>query len=131
MAPESFLTGRATVETDVYAFGVLVLEVISGRKPGAGNQSDYESFNNSMVSRLWGLCTKGMLLSAVDTRLHAEFDEDEMRRALVLGLACCNPSQHERPSMRTAMKVLSGEEEPPIIPSEIPAFMWPSMPLSF
>jgi len=33
MAPETFLVGRATVETDVYAFGVLVLEVICGRKP--------------------------------------------------------------------------------------------------
>jgi serine/threonine protein kinase len=38
MAPETFLIGRATVETDVYAFGVLVLEVVSGRKPGNQNE---------------------------------------------------------------------------------------------
>ena len=33
MAPESLLVGRATVQTDVYAFGILVLEVVCGRKP--------------------------------------------------------------------------------------------------
>ncbi|KAL0006907.1 hypothetical protein SO802_008409 [Lithocarpus litseifolius] len=47
MAPETFLIGRATVETDVYAFGVLVLEVVSGKKPGNQNeQSDYNNKNN-------------------------------------------------------------------------------------
>ncbi|EXC30842.1 putative L-type lectin-domain containing receptor kinase S.5 [Morus notabilis] len=129
MAPESFLTGRATVETDVYAFGVLVLEVVSGRKPG--NQNEQNSFNNSMVCWIWELYTKDRLLDAVDTRLDGQFEEDEMGCIMVLGLACCHPNPHERPSMRTILKVLKGEEDPPMVPVEIPSFVWPSMPPSF
>ncbi|KAL0006919.1 hypothetical protein SO802_008421 [Lithocarpus litseifolius] len=50
MAPETFLTWTATVEIDVYAFGVLLLEVINGRKPGNQNeQSDYYN----IVHWLW------------------------------------------------------------------------------
>ena len=126
MAPESFLTRRATVETDVYAFGVLVLEVISGRKPGSLDEPN--SFNNNMVAWIWGLYSNGMILDAVDSSLNGEFEDDEMRRILVLGLACCHPNPHERSSMRTILKVLIGEEDRPVLPVEIPAFVWPSMP---
>ncbi|KAL5545456.1 hypothetical protein UlMin_005143 [Ulmus minor] len=131
MAPESFLTGRATIETDVYAFGVLVIEVLSGRKPvQAFNETN--SYNNSIVHWLWAHFSKGAILEAVDPRLNENFDEDEMGCLLVLGLACCHPNPHERPSMRTILKVLTGEADPPMVPIEIPAFVWPSsMPASF
>ena len=129
MAPESFLTGRATVETDVFAFGVLVLEVISGRKPG--NQNEENSFTNGMVLWIWGLYSNGMTLDAVDPRLNYEFEDDEVACILELGLACCHPNPHERPSMRTILKVLIGEEDPPMVPVDVPAFVWPSMPSSF
>lgn len=128
MSPESFLTGRATVETDVYAFGVLVLEVVSGRKPG--NQNEQNSFNNSMVTWIWRLYNEDRLLDSVDRRLDGQYEDDEMGRVLVLGLACCHPNPHERPSMRAILKVLIGEEDPPILPAEIPLFVWPSMPRS-
>ncbi|XP_062112203.1 probable L-type lectin-domain containing receptor kinase S.5 [Humulus lupulus] len=129
MAPESFLTGRATVETDVYAFGVLILEVVSGRKPGSQNEEN--SFTNGMVLWIWGLYSNGMILNAVDPRLNEELEDDEVGCTLLLGLACCHPNPNERPSMTTILKVLKGEEEPPMVPAEVPAFVWPSMPASF
>jgi hypothetical protein len=64
MAPESFLTGRATVETDVYAFGVLVLEVVCGRRPG--NVFAQEDYKNSIVYQVWELFGKGKIVSVVD-----------------------------------------------------------------
>ncbi|KAK7835530.1 putative l-type lectin-domain containing receptor kinase s.5 [Quercus suber] len=67
MAPETFLTGRATVETDVYAFGVLVLEVASGRKPG--NQNGQSDYNNNIVHWLWDLHRQERILDAIDSRL--------------------------------------------------------------
>ncbi|KAK9921668.1 hypothetical protein M0R45_030170 [Rubus argutus] len=129
MAPETFLTARATVETDVYAFGVLVLEVVCGRRPG--NQIEQNNYNNSIVYWLWDLYSRGRVLDAVDSRLEGDIDADDMVRVLTLGLACCHPNPHQRPSMRTVLKVLTREADPPFLPTERPAFVWPSMPPSF
>lgn len=127
MAPETFLIGRATVETDIYAFGVLVLEVLCGRKPGI--QID-QNYNNSIVCWLWELHRRRRILDAVDSRLR-EFDEEGMMGMLVLGLACCHPNPHHRPTMRTVLQVLTGEAAPPPVPTERPPFVWPAMPPSF
>ncbi|KAK2454487.1 putative L-type lectin-domain containing receptor kinase S.5 [Trifolium repens] len=134
MAPESFLTGRATVETDVYAFGVLVLEVVCGRRPG--NVFAQEDYKNSIVYQVWELYGKGEIVSVVDKRINCEEDErvkweEEIEIVLVLGLACCHPNPNERPSMKTVLMVLNGEASPPIVPMERPSFVWPAMPSSF
>jgi serine/threonine protein kinase len=135
MAPETFLTGRATVETDVYAFGVLVLEVVCGRRPG--NVYAQDEYNNSIVYWVWELYGKGEIVSVVDQRITSEDNEvervkwEEIEIVLVLGLACCHPNPNERPSMKTVLMVLNGEVSPPIVPMERPSFVWPAMPSSF
>ncbi|KOM34090.1 hypothetical protein LR48_Vigan02g024000 [Vigna angularis] len=130
MAPETFLIGRATVETDVYAFGVLVLEVVCGKRPG--NVYAQDEYKNSIVYRVWDLYGKGKVVGAVDARLKKEeIVEEEVDCVLVLGLACCHPNPHKRPSMRTVLQVLNGEAPPPEVPKERPVFMWPAMPPSF
>ncbi|KAG2403473.1 L-type lectin-domain containing receptor [Vigna angularis] len=130
MAPETFLTGRATVETDVYAFGVLVLEVVCGKRPG--NVYSQDDYKNSIVYWVWDLYGKGKVVGGVDARLKKEeIVEEEVDCVLVLGLACCHPNPHKRPSMRTVLQVLNGEAPPPEVPKERPVFMWPAMPPSF
>ncbi|XP_062167563.1 probable L-type lectin-domain containing receptor kinase S.5 [Alnus glutinosa] len=132
MAPETFLVGRATVETDVYAFGVLVLEVICGRKPGGIKGDQQNDYNNGIVYWLWELRTKDRMLDAVDSKIIGQFDKDEMAGMLILGLACCHPNPLQRPSMKTVLQVITGEAPPPMLPTERPAFMWPAaMPPSF
>ncbi|KAM7524601.1 hypothetical protein LguiA_014503 [Lonicera macranthoides] len=125
MAPESFHTGRATVETDIYAFGVLILEVTCGRKPG--NHNGLNNYNNRIIDSVWELYRIERLMNAIDIRLNGEFDEEQVERVLRLGLACCNPNPYQRPTMRVALQVLNGEVVPPAIPDEKPAFMWPVM----
>ncbi|KAK2400712.1 putative L-type lectin-domain containing receptor kinase S.5 [Trifolium repens] len=135
MAPETFLTGRATIETDVYAFGVLVLEVVCGRRPG--NVYAQDEYNNSIVYWVWELYGKGEIVSVVDQRISSEENEvervkwEEIEIVLVLGLACCHPNPNERPSMKTVLMVLNGEVSPPAVPMERPSFVWPAMPSSF
>ncbi|XVF75919.1 hypothetical protein PTKIN_Ptkin13bG0225500 [Pterospermum kingtungense] len=129
MAPETFLIWRATVETDVYSFGVLVLEVVCGRKPG--NPGDQNNYNNNIVNWLWEYHRKGKITDAADSRMDGNFDKKEVECVLILGLACCHPNPHHRPSMRAVLQVLSGEADAPEVPKERPAFMWPAMPPSF
>ncbi|XP_054800961.1 probable L-type lectin-domain containing receptor kinase S.5 [Prosopis cineraria] len=130
MAPETFLTGRATVETDVYAFGVVALEVVCGIRRG-NLYSQVDEYKNNIAHWVWELYGKGKLLDAVDSRIRKEIAEEKVADVLLLGLACCHPNPHHRPSMRTVMQVLTGEAAPPAVPKERPAFVWPALPPSF
>uniref|UniRef100_B9HAB5 Protein kinase domain-containing protein n=1 Tax=Populus trichocarpa TaxID=3694 RepID=B9HAB5_POPTR len=121
MAPESILTGRATAETDVYAFGVLVLEVACGRKPGG--QAERDDYICNIVHGLWELYRRGTILEGADPRLNGIFIKEEMECVLILGLACCHPNPKNRPSMKTVLQVLTGEAPPPEVPAERPAFI--------
>ncbi|KAG8503950.1 hypothetical protein CXB51_002223 [Gossypium anomalum] len=129
MAPETFLISRATVETDVYSYGVLLLEVVCGRK--LGNQSELSNYNNSIVNWLWEYYSKGRITDAADSNLDRDFAEKEVESALILGLACCHPNPHFRPSMKTVSAVLAGEMDPPQVPLERPSFVWPAVPPVF
>lgn len=124
MAPESFHNSRATVETDVYAFGVLLLEVVCARKPGA--QCMENNFNNSIVDWVWEHHKRNSLFQVLDPRLNGDFNREEAKCVLMLAMACCHPNPYQRPSMRTASRVLTGELTPPLIPFDKPVFMWPA-----
>ncbi|CAN4109282.1 unnamed protein product [Withania somnifera] len=124
MAPESFHIGRATVETDVFAFGVLILEVACGRNPGKLYEGN--NYSNRVIEYVWDLYKTGRIIDAIDVRLNGEFDEEQAECVLILGLACCHPNPFERPSMKTALQILTGESVLPNIPTEKPAFVWPA-----
>ncbi|XP_015900965.3 probable L-type lectin-domain containing receptor kinase VII.2 [Ziziphus jujuba] len=101
MAPEVVQTGRTSVQTDVYGFGVLVLEVVCGRRP-------IEEGKPSLVDWLWRLMERGELVSALDERLKTRggYSMEEVERVLYLGLLCVNPEAQGRPTMREVVKVL-------------------------
>ncbi|RDX90389.1 putative L-type lectin-domain containing receptor kinase S.5, partial [Mucuna pruriens] len=124
MAPESFHTRRASVETDVYAFGILMLEVVCGGRK-AEHKQDLRCCN-SIVDLVWELHGRGNITDAVDLRLNGDFDKAQAKCLLELGLACCHPNPYERPSMKTVLQVLTGEASPPFVAFEKPAFTWPT-----
>ncbi|TVU18100.1 hypothetical protein EJB05_34170, partial [Eragrostis curvula] len=119
LAPEYLLTGRATDATDVFSFGALALEVACGRRP-----IGREGRCNNLVEWVWSLHGEGRLLDAVDPRLLTaaeEYDEGEVRRALLVGLACSSPDPALRPGMRAVVQMLSGEADPPFVPAARPS----------
>ncbi|KAI3936990.1 hypothetical protein MKX01_015205 [Papaver californicum] len=104
MAPEVIRTGRVSAQTDVFGFGILILEVVCGRRP-------IEDGKVPLVDWVWSLMEKGELLSALDARLKAKggFDDDEVEQILHLGLLCAYPDLSVRPTMRQVLKLLEGE----------------------
>ncbi|KAJ8448530.1 hypothetical protein Cgig2_012174 [Carnegiea gigantea] len=129
MAPEIFLTGRTTAETDVFAFGVFTLVVACGRKPGV--QNDQESKYMNIIDWVWELYKLEKMTEAIDPNLKGNFDKGQGECMLVLALACCHPNPYMRPSMRTALQVLTEGALPPLVPVEKPAFIWPATPPLF
>ncbi|KAK2977577.1 hypothetical protein RJ640_007213 [Escallonia rubra] len=118
LAPEYLLTGRATEKTDVFSYGAVVLEVASGRRPI--EKEAKVGVSSNLVGWVWGLHRDGRLLMAADSRLGGEFDEGEMRKVLLVGLACSHPDPMARPTMRGVVQMLVGEAEVPIVPRTKP-----------
>uniref|UniRef100_M0ZNG2 non-specific serine/threonine protein kinase n=1 Tax=Solanum tuberosum TaxID=4113 RepID=M0ZNG2_SOLTU len=121
LAPEYLLTGRATEKTDVFSYGAVVLEVASGRRPIEKETTSGVGLNSNLVEWVWGLHKDGSLLSAADSKLNLEFDEKEMTRVLLVGLACSHPDPIARPTMRGVVQMLVGEAEVPIVPRAKPS----------
>ncbi|XP_057492223.1 probable L-type lectin-domain containing receptor kinase S.5 [Actinidia eriantha] len=124
IAPECFHTGKATQQSDVYAFGAVLLEVVCGLRPGT--QIGRFQF---LVDWVWALHREGHLLEAVDGRLGDDYVVEEAQRVLLLGLACSHPMASERPKTQTIVQVLSGSLPGPNVAPFKPAFIWPSMPM--
>ncbi|KAK1423502.1 hypothetical protein QVD17_18805 [Tagetes erecta] len=122
IAPECFHTGKATQHSDIYAFGALLIEVVSGQR--AGTKVNGFQF---MVDYVWSLYREGRILDAVDKRIVDDYDSEEARRFLLLGLACSHPIASERPNTHTIVQILSGSMDVPPVQPLKPAFVWPAM----
>lgn len=126
IAPECFHTGRPTVESDVFSFGALTLEVTCGRPPTFRTP---ESFD--LIGWVWKLYGENRLLEAADTGLtkfgSISINAEDIRRLLLLGLACSNPNPEDRPNMREVTQILARTMPPPDVPRIRPAFVWSHM----
>ncbi|KAL7131494.1 hypothetical protein ABFS83_12G007200 [Erythranthe nasuta] len=119
IAPECFLTGKATKYSDVYAFGAVLLEVVCGQRPGiriAGFQF--------LVDWVWMMYREGKLLEAVDSRLGDGYIAEEAESLLLLGLACSHPNGGERPKTEAILQMVLGMMAVPDVPPFRPAFVW-------
>ncbi|XP_065638008.1 L-type lectin-domain containing receptor kinase IX.1 [Quercus suber] len=118
IAPEYFTTNKATKESDVYSFGIVALEIASGRR--AINHMAIE--DHQVVTEMWvrELHRRGELIEAADPRLGGNFDELQMERLIIVGLWCAHPDYKLRPSIRQAIQVLNFEALLPLLPFDMP-----------
>jgi len=108
--PEFVNTRHPSTHADVYSFGIVLLEVVSGRSPVVLLQGEAPFV---LLKWVWSLYGRNAILDAADERLRSGADElrDEcMERVLVVGLWCAHPDQSERPSIAQAMHVLQSED---------------------
>ncbi|KGN58728.1 probable L-type lectin-domain containing receptor kinase VI.1 [Cucumis sativus] len=104
IAPELVRTGKASKSTDVFGYGVLLLEVACGRKP-------LKSDNFILVDWVMEQYEKGKILEAADPKLNWEYEAEEMKMVLVLGLHCSHQIAEARPTMRRVMRILDGDDK--------------------
>ncbi|KAG6710013.1 hypothetical protein I3842_06G161200 [Carya illinoinensis] len=97
MAPECVTTCKASKESDVYSFGIVVL-----------------------VEWVWELYGKGEVLGAADPRLGRDFNGEQMERLIIVEMLCAHPNRNLRPSIKKAIDVFNFEAPLPILPSSIP-----------
>ncbi|CAA0821033.1 Protein kinase superfamily protein [Striga hermonthica] len=104
MAPEYFMHGIVHEKTDVFAFGVLLLELITGRRA-------VDSSRQSLV--LWAKphLEQNNVKEMADPRLGEDYDIIEMKRAMFTASICIHHLPNLRPNMTRVVQLLRGENE--------------------
>ncbi|KAJ0745908.1 putative protein kinase RLK-Pelle-DLSV family [Helianthus annuus] len=106
MSPEYAMDGLFSIKSDVFSFGVLVLEIVSGKK----NRGFYYASNQlNLLGHTWNLWTQGKALELLDESIGAEFSNDEVLRCIQIGLLCVQEHAEDRPNMSKVLLMLSSD----------------------
>ncbi|KAI8525205.1 hypothetical protein RHMOL_Rhmol13G0211300 [Rhododendron molle] len=118
MSPEYVMHGQFSAKSDVFSFGVLVLEIISGQKNNNFYQSDGAA---DLLSYAWKLWKEGMPLDLMDPTLEGSHSGNEVTRCIHIALLCVQDDPDARPSMATVVLMLNSYSATLSLPQQ-PAF---------
>ncbi|XP_021740550.1 putative serine/threonine-protein kinase [Chenopodium quinoa] len=103
LAPEYAMGGHLTMKADVYSFGVLILEIISGQ---SSSKSNWGGSNKLLLEWAWQLYEEGRLLELVDSEM-GEYPEDMVMRYIIVAFFCTQAGANRRPLMSQVIEMLS------------------------
>lgn len=128
LAPELSQVGKASTKSDVFSFGVLALEVATGRKALEKSQPEKQSV--SLVDQVWRAHEQHALLSMADPKLEGAHDPEKMTTLLQMGLFCCHPDPEARPPMSFIRQWFIQEVPLPALPPVKPRVNYVLTPAS-
>lgn len=105
LAPEYMQSGRATEKTDVYSFGVLVLEVLSGKRP---TDASFIEKGLNIVGWLNFLVTENRQREIVDQQCEG-VQAESLDALLSVAIQCVSSSPEDRPTMHRVLQLLESE----------------------
>lgn len=108
ISPEYFMHGRVSDKIDIYSFGVVLLELLSGRRPINSKTLTEEA---SLVKWAKPILESGDLEALVDPNLDGKFDSVQMHRVVLAATSCINASAELRPKGSQILKLLRGEKD--------------------
>ncbi|KAK4714808.1 hypothetical protein R3W88_020715 [Solanum pinnatisectum] len=106
LSPEYALYGKYSVKSDVLSFGILVLEIISGK---SNRKSCHPDSNLNLVGHAWNLYKEGRSTELLDECLGDSYSTYEVVRSIGVGLLCVQQCPEDRPSMSSAVLMLNNE----------------------
>ncbi|XP_061371244.1 G-type lectin S-receptor-like serine/threonine-protein kinase At1g11330, partial [Gastrolobium bilobum] len=123
MSPEYAMQGQFSEKSDVFSFGVLLLEIVCGRR----NSSFYDNENSlTFLGLVWIQWKEGNVLSLVD-HIYDPSLENHIMRCIHIGLLCVQEFATDRPNMAAVISMLNSEIVD-LPPPRQPAFiMWQNM----
>ncbi|KAG8368035.1 hypothetical protein BUALT_Bualt15G0003300 [Buddleja alternifolia] len=106
LAPEYMMFGKVDEKIDVYSYGVVLLELITGKE---ATQTSTVTNQESLV--IWGrsVLTCGLYERLIDPNLNEDYNKDEMNTVMIAARLCLLHSSSRRPTMKTILELL---EEP-------------------
>ncbi|XP_050218663.2 uncharacterized protein LOC126669274 [Mercurialis annua] len=106
MSPEYAIDGLFSMKSDVFSYGVLVLEIISGQRNRGFTHPDHEL---NLVGHAWKLFKEGRYLELIDASATETCNLSEVVRAMHVGLLCVQHNPEDRPNMSLVVLMLSSE----------------------
>ncbi|KAH9688862.1 cysteine-rich receptor-like protein kinase 10 [Citrus sinensis] len=106
MAPEYALGGVISVKSDVFSFGVLLLEIISGKKNSGFYLSEH---GQSLLAYTWKLWCNGEALELMDPVLKQSCMAAELLKCIHIGLLCVQEDPADRPNMSSVAVMLASD----------------------
>ncbi|GMI65525.1 cold-responsive protein kinase 1 [Hibiscus trionum] len=124
LAPEYAIRGQLTRKADIYSFGVLLLEIVSGR---CNTNRRLPPSDQYLLERAWNLYERGQLAELVDMSMSGDYENEEAQKFLKIGLLCTQEVPKQRPSMSEVVKMLTGKDPVDVQnisrPGVLPEFM--------
>ncbi|XP_019197517.1 PREDICTED: putative proline-rich receptor-like protein kinase PERK6 isoform X2 [Ipomoea nil] len=109
LAPEYASSGKLTEKSDVYSYGVMLLELITGRRPIDINNDDEDTLVDWARPFLTRAADGGSFEEVVDPRLEKNYNPQEMKRMVICAGACIRHSGRRRPKMSQIVRALEGD----------------------
>ncbi|KAJ7968427.1 S-receptor-like serine/threonine-protein kinase [Quillaja saponaria] len=106
MSPEYAMEGRYSTQSDVFSFGVILLEIITGKK---NTDHENERPSRNLIEYVWDFSREGRPLEIVDSTLAQSYPIPEVMRCIQLGLLCVQECANDRPTMFTVVFMLGNE----------------------
>ncbi|KAH0744984.1 hypothetical protein KY290_032977 [Solanum tuberosum] len=118
MSPEYVVYGQFSEKSDVFSFGVLLLEILTGER-----NSDFfmTEVCVSLLGWAWKMWKEGRMLELIDPSIRATCDSNKTTRSVLVALLCVQEIPTDRPIMSDIVVMLSNETTPIPEPKE-PAF---------
>ncbi|XP_066325635.1 probable receptor-like serine/threonine-protein kinase At5g57670 isoform X2 [Miscanthus floridulus] len=104
LAPEYFMHGIVDEKTDIFAFGVLLLEIVTGRRP-------IDCSKQSLLQWAKPLLEAGQVTELADPNLGDDYDKDQLNRMVAVASRCIMRPAMWRPSMAEVLHFLSTTDE--------------------
>nr|KYP55938.1 Putative serine/threonine-protein kinase receptor [Cajanus cajan] len=105
--PEYAARGHFSMKSDVFGYGVIVLEIVSGKKNR--EFSDPEN-NNNLLGHSWRLWTEERTMKLLDEVLEKQCVSSEVIRCIQVGLLCVQQRPEDRPNMSSVVLMLNGDK---------------------
>lgn len=107
LAPEYAMWGKVSESCDVYSFGILLLEILTGRKP---IEKLPGGIKRTITEWAEPLISNGRFKDLVDPRLRGNFDEILLKQAISVAAMCVQSDPEKRPNMKEVVSLLKGHE---------------------
>ncbi|XWS27932.1 hypothetical protein CRYUN_Cryun25bG0022900 [Craigia yunnanensis] len=106
MSPEYVLDGLFSMKSDVFSFGVLVLEIVTGKRNRGFSNPDHD---HNLLGHAWRLWMEERPLELIDNALGDTYNVAEVLRCINVALLCVQQRPEDRPNMSLVVLMLCGE----------------------